>query len=691
MSFEYVFTPAQVMDLGLVPDPDVKYYIVDPVDGDHQRYVEARVYDETVRSAELGNLVPDGAKLTVKLLKGEYPFDPIKGVQNDDNTVSFFFPVDNDDNTDDVLAKYDYEYDAWYQTGDQMGNIVRVKFTEKVGEVDSEDEATFKSFAGSDADATQFASGTVEIVNSGTDPEIGKWYDIKVVTNVAEPGIPGTEEWVGQYFAIAEEYKEGDRYQLLDYFEYTPIDGVWVEVSAVKETIYAPNKDAIHTPAVFHIFNIHDYARDEETGKFVKMNFGMFTYMPVEVGEDDVVSVWELADYAATLNANVFAFTKDDVMGNFVNENDYYGAKEAANLVYNYKRNFMPIVWNNGNQIPLVSEDGRRELNLREFTLAELTTAVAVQYAEPVSELLSEEPVEEPVEEVVPVEVVIDAYKGPYAFWVVLEDGEGATASTVYYCNDVNFKTKNAEYVAKNAGNRRSVVIPFDAIAKDGADLETAEDVKLYYFATSYTGDDGKPVFWFSQKKRGGKYVSEVTASQPYIYEGLGKDVYFLGDADEAGWIDVATSDHTGNCYVTITNSLEFGAIVSRFWGVYVPTNDYEVAEPADEDGEWAGMWYTFRYTGSKSRWAEMKNRGEENVKSGASAFQTVLAFSGADLEGEDAGYAINFRFEGDDATVINSVNVETESNELFDVMGRKVVEPVKGQIYIQNGKKILF
>ena len=36
-------------------------------------------------------------------------------------------------------------------------------------------------------------------------------------------------------------------------------------------------------------------------------------------------------------------------------------------------------------------------------------------------------------------------------------------------------------------------------------------------------------------------------------------------------------------------------------------------------------------------------------------------------------------------------VIVETNNADIFDVMGRKVTEPVKGQIYIQNGKKILF
>ena len=63
------------------------------------------------------------------------------------------------------------------------------------------------------------------------------------------------------------------------------------------------------------------------------------------------------------------------------------------------------------------------------------------------------------------------------------------------------------------------------------------------------------------------------------------------------------------------------------------------------------------------------------------------------DLGYGNAGYSISIRFddEDDDATMIQNVNVETESSELFDVMGRKVVEPVKGQIYIQNGKKVLF
>ncbi len=707
MSFEYVFTTDQVLDLGLVPDPAVKYYIVDPVEGAPQRYVEARVYDETVRSAELGNLVPEGAQLTIKLLKGDYAFNPITGVQNDDNTVSFFFPVDNDDTTEDILAKYDYEYDAWYQNGDQMGNVIRVRFNEVLGEVDSEDEATFESFAGSAADATQYASGTVEITDSWEEtvnpteaPETFQWYEVKIKTNVAEPGIPvDNDQWLGKTFYISEKYKEGDRWQLLvsgfdtETWEtvYEP-NGVWVEVSAVKEQIVAPNKDAIHTPAVFHIFNIHDYARDEETGKFVKMNFGMFTYMPVEVGEDEVVSVWELADYAATLNANVFSFTADDVMGNFVNEADYYGAKAAANLVYNYKRR--QVIHLEQGTMPLVNYldlDAIRLLSTTELTQVQITEAT-VEFTDGANALREGEGEGEGEETP---EVVTPAYNGPYAYWVVLEDAAGETAQTVYYCNDVRFMTKNAEYVAKNAGLRRSVVLPFDATAKLGA-ADATEEAPIYYFSAGYVDDDGMPVFRFSKKRRGGEFVSEVSASQPYIYEGNGTDVYFVGDADEDGWIAVATSESTANIYTTITNSYRPASpIVARYWGVYVPTYDYEVAEPKFED-EWQGWWYTFRYTGAPksgtSRWAEMKNRGEENVKSGASAFQSVLTISGIDLSGDNAGYSARFRFEGDDdATMIESINVETESNELFDVMGRKVVEPVKGQIYIQNGKKILF
>ena len=44
----------------------------------------------------------------------------------------------------------------------------------------------------------KYATGTVETTDTVTD---GKTM-VKVLTNVAEPGIPGTEGWVGLYFFV---------------------------------------------------------------------------------------------------------------------------------------------------------------------------------------------------------------------------------------------------------------------------------------------------------------------------------------------------------------------------------------------------------------------------------------------------------------------------------------------------------
>jgi len=45
---------------------------------------------------------------------------------------------------------------------------------------------------------TKYATGTVETTDTVTD---GKTM-VKVLTNVAEPGIPGAEDWVGLYFFV---------------------------------------------------------------------------------------------------------------------------------------------------------------------------------------------------------------------------------------------------------------------------------------------------------------------------------------------------------------------------------------------------------------------------------------------------------------------------------------------------------
>ena len=59
-----------------------------------------------------------------------------------------------------------------------------------------------------------------------------------------------------------------------------------------------------------------------------------------------------------------------------------------------------------------------------------------------------------------------------------------------------------------------------------------------------------------------------------------------------------------------------------------------------------------------------------------------------------DAAPEIRIRVAGEDseATAIEEVGAaDAEENVIFDLMGHRVAAPAKGQIYIVNGKKVLF
>ncbi|MBR5253056.1 MAG: hypothetical protein IKV39_04175, partial [Clostridia bacterium] len=57
---------------------------------------------------------------------------------------------------------------------------------------------------------------------------------------------------------------------------------------------------------------------------------------------------------------------------------------------------------------------------------------------------------------------------------------------------------------------------------------------------------------------------------------------------------------------------------------------------------------------------------------------------------------AVNIRMRsvdqsGNATTGVGSVNAEQGNDFIFDLHGRRVVEPQKGSIYIVNGKKVMF
>lgn len=76
----------------------------------------------------------------------------------------------------------------------------------------------------------------------------------------------------------------------------------------------------------------------------------------------------------------------------------------------------------------------------------------------------------------------------------------------------------------------------------------------------------------------------------------------------------------------------------------------------------------------------------EMNERSGSPVEVDAAAEIRIRVAGEDSGVT------GGEATDIEEVGAaDAEENVIFDLMGRRVAAPVKGQIYIVNGKKVLF
>ena len=62
-------------------------------------------------------------------------------------------------------------------------------------------------------------------------------------------------------------------------------------------------------------------------------------------------------------------------------------------------------------------------------------------------------------------------------------------------------------------------------------------------------------------------------------------------------------------------------------------------------------------------------------------------------FDGKTYAESLNYTYEvagSGTATSIESINVENNNVELFDLQGRRVIAPVKGNLYIQNGKKVM-
>ena len=442
-----------------------------------------------------------------------------------------------------------------------------------------------------------------------------------------------------------------------------PIAGEWVGPEGDEDGYYSfifdvDNDEATPLPARYKYNYTYYYKQgsnygdptivnviDDETGLVSTEDFAIETpdpYVNYEIHNPNVVPYakqevgpWEdeLWPFCRGLK-NFFAFTKDDLPTSFQNWQDYYVREEAKNLVFGCYTPVTP---------PAEPAPGRRALTLDR------------------------------------------GKKNYYAPIVRLSDTVNDDYKQNIYFNDVNFKAGDAKYTATFNYATRSVVMPFDAVPAEGATVTCYED--------SYMNEEGSAVvFRFTQKKTNGVVDNTITANRPYIVKAAAGEVEFTGEEVAIGLSSESTtadlSLQIGGQYIkraTMTGLYEY-----QYNGQIVPTNVTKNE-------------YYYRYSPKNKKFGELQKpsatdptvddygRTYDPKFNAVKCFECYLYYM--DLGNGNTGYSISIRFddEDDDATMIENINVETESSELFDLMGRKVIEPVKGQIYIQNGKKILF
>jgi len=297
------------------------------------------------------------------------------------------------------------------------------------------------------------------------------------------------------------------------------------------------------------------------------------------------VSAWEAADYAASLPANTFAYSRTVAPG-FENASDpkFFGAN---NLVYNapvddpllfideyedlsvdFDTSLFPewllegleLVQNlfdmeadylvqgygygYGNTLYLPHIGQYKDLvsgELVNVTYADPEVqALAVEYYKWIKYLIAQL-IEDEFQYELGNGSEEDLYfwtgdgKRPYAFNVLLQDapkGSSFAENVNYnYYNDFVFHADNVVYKAIFPSVNRTVVLPFTG--KAYLDEAGTEEATVRYFTAGYLDEDNKAVFRFAKKLRNGEASNELTAGYPYMVHADGAnytEVYFIGE-----------------------------------------------------------------------------------------------------------------------------------------------------------------
>ncbi len=465
-----------------------------------------------------------------------------------------------------------------------------------------------------------------------------------------------------------------------------------------------------------------------------------------------IKSAWEVADWAKATLFNTFAYSRADVPA-FENASDpkYFG---APNLVYRAGTEdwMAELLWedvmiesidHDGPGLPLTDLDNDGHFDVPGYGIF-LEDLPWLEEGE--GELVTILPLDEDKAARVMDKYVLDEYLRavgfneyfnagffPYAFEVQLGDADlDATPEEMHqYYNEIFFTARKALYTGKFDKSDRSVVIPFNGAAWEDEACETPATVR--YFSAGYLTDDNKATYKFSKKMRNGKPSNELTSGYPYLVwsdSGTSEfDVYFTGENvtmrrnsedSYSGGLNEVVVDLNSSWGQTLTE----GMMIGSYRYIY----DYELfaeigaeyfetvtEEDLEEMGFWERLAYEYQleqynqieicryssYMGNpvkldRTLLAEYDKDDKHHLNllhpekhSGIVPFHCALVFAGANSG--NTGYSISIRFDDDDATLIEDVMaVESVNTDMFDVMGRKITEPVKGQIYIQNGKKFI-
>lgn len=252
--------------------------------------------------------------------------------------------------------------------------------------------------------------------------------------------------------------------------------------------------------------------------------------------------------------------------------------------------------------------------------------------------------------------------------------------SATLYCSPATYwASKNCSRVIE-AGQ---AVKPYICINKTSEYGTLCVPVGSSLVAGSFTGFDKLYQVTNADKNKGTITLTEAKSIEPglpYVYHRYLEGVDFEGKND----MSVITFDVDADASAAVT----------------APKNEGSLLKGTFESMVAKGGSYILQTDGNFHPVAE------DNTTLKVGAYRAYLDLSSTEIGGGDEGFgeakAYSMVFEDGEATGIDRINGDGSNNGIydqadqqpkvyFDLMGRKVAAPQKGDIYIVNGKKVVY